>query len=403
MNRKNRLQAQRGGFVMAMMVVVLIALLIAGVGLLSLGMQRRSFGVKTCSGIAARSAADAGLTKALVEMNEKLKIKPWDDTNMPYAVNESLPGCDAVFSYKIVGDRHTGYTIISVGKYGNAVKQVSCDLTLEGPFDTAIFGNDEISLKSGTTIDGINYTKPGECLKIGTNSILPSKVIARSEVTIFGDVFCGPGGDPDVVIDTKIEAVITGITYALDEIYEIPEVEVPKYLQNLPSIGNITNSTVLTGPTKCDSVGLLNKVRVIDGPVDLYCTGSFNLDLLSRLEIVDTSINPDAYLNLYLNGDFTVKNSSSVNNDTKNPRTLKIYGLDNCVNLQFQIDSVFYGAIYAPKAEVMMQNSVEVFGSIISRRLVQQVAADFHYDASLKEGCVSDEMVTFVIKQWFEE
>ena len=394
MHRKKLLQSQRGGFAMALMVVVLIALLITGVGLLSLGMHRRSFGVKTCSGIAARSAADAGLTKALVEMNEKLKTKPWDDSNMPYAINEPLPDSDAVFSYKVIGDRYAGYTIVSVGKYGEVVKQVSCDLALEGPFDTAIYGNDLISLKTGTTIDGYNYTKPNECLKIGTNSILPCRIIARSGVSIFGDVFCGPGGDPDVVIDTRSEARITGVTYALDEAFEIPPVIVPQYLQNLTSVGNITENTTLSSPTRCEEINLQGGTLTINGPVDLYCNGNFTLDTFSHLEIDDSNINPDAYLNLYVNGYFMAKYSSSVNNAAKDPRKLKIYGLDSCTSFQFLIDNVFYGAIYAPNAEVALQYSVEVFGAIIGRQLTQQVSADFHYDASLKQGCVSDEMVT---------
>ena len=403
MDRKKWLHQKRDGFAMALVIVTLIILFVTGVGLLSLGMHSRMFAVKTCSGIAARSAADAGLTKALFEINEKLKIKPWDDNNLPYAINEPLPDSDAVFSYKVIGDKNNGYTIVSVGRYGEVIEQVSCVLTLEGPFDTAIYGSDLISLKSGTTIDGFNYTKPDECLKIGTNSILPSRVIARSGVTIKGDVFCGPGGDPDVVIDSRNDAFITGVTYALDEVFEIPPVIVPQYLQSLPSLGNIIDNTTLTGPTRCEQINLLGKTLTINGPVDLYCNGNFTLDIFSHLEIVDANINPDAYLNLYLNGIFTAKNSSSVNNAAQNPRKLKVYGLDNCTSFQFLIDSVFYGAIYAPNAEVALQNSVEVFGAIISRQLTQQVSADFHYDASLKEGCVSDEMVTFVIKQWYED
>jgi hypothetical protein len=108
-------------------------------------------------------------------------------------------------------------------------------------------------------------------------------------------------------------------------------------------------------------------------------------------------------LNLYLDGNFTAKNSSSVNNATKDPRKLKIYGLKKCKNFQFLIDSIFYGAIYAPNANVTLQYSVEIYGAILTKELTQQVAADFHYDASLKEGRVSDEMVTFVIKQWHED
>ena len=404
MNKIIRHQGSRPGFALGLMVIALIVLFVTGVGLLSLGNNRRLFSVQTCSEIGARSAADAGLTKALFEMNEKLKIKPWDDSSLPYAHHESLPGSDAFFSYKVMGDRIKGYTITSVGKQGLVKKRVVCKLSLEGPFDTALFGNELISLKTGTTIDGYNYTLTDECVKIGTNSILPSRVIARAGVTIFGDVFVGPEGDPDVVIDSRSDAVITGEVYDLDKTFPLPPVDVPKFLQVLPSIGTITNSTTLTGPTRCEKIDLSDKkTLLIDGPVDLYCTGNFNLDVLSSLVIVDANTNPNAYLNLYLDGDFTIKNSSSVNNATKDPRKLKIYGLDKCLNFQFMIDSIFYGAIYAPKANVTLQYAVEMYGATICRQISQQVAADIHYDASLKEGCVSDEMVTFFVKQWSEE
>jgi hypothetical protein len=403
MNMK-RLKSKRGGFAMALMVITLMVLFVTGVGLLSLGLHRRSFGVRTCSGIAARSAADAGLTKALWEMNEKLNIKPWDDSSQPQATDESLPCCDAVFSYSVTGDKNSDYTIVSVGKYGQVTKQVSCKLGLHTPFDTAIFGKQSISLKPGTTIDSYNCEAMDGCLKIGTNSTLAGAVIARSGVTIDGDVFIGPEGDLDTVIDSRHDATITGESYTLDEPFEIPPITVPQYLQNLFSIGAITDSTTLTGPTRCETVELHNgKILTIDGPVNLYCTGDLTLDSLSCLLIVDANTNPDAYLNLYLDGNLMVKNSATINNTTKDARKLKIYGLDNCTNIQFMVDSVFYGAIYAPNASVTLQNSVEVYGAIIADTFTQQVSADFHYDASLAEGSVTDEMVTFVTKQWYEE
>jgi len=184
----------------------------------------------------------------------------------------------------------------------------------------------------------------------------------------------------------------------------MPPIQLPKYLQTLPSIGTITNSITLTGNTRCEKVELgNNQILTIDGPVNLYCKGSFTLDVLSCLLIVDVNTNPDAYLNLYLDGDFTAKNGSAINNTTKDPRKLKIYGLENCTSFQFLIDSVFYGAIYAPNADVILQKSVEVFGSVLAGQFTQQVSADFHYDALLAEGRVTDEMVTFVIKHWYEQ
>jgi len=337
-------------------------------------------------------------------MNEKLKIKPWDDSSLPKATDELLPCCDAVFSYKVTGDKDNGYNITSIGKYGLVSKQVRCELKLESPFETAIFGRDLISLKAGTTIDSYNCESPDGCLTIGTNSTLADTVIARMDVTIDGDIFVGPEADPDVVINSKTEAVITGDTYALDKPFEMPPVQLPKYLLNLPSVGTITNSITLTGDTRCEQVELgNNQTLTINGPVNLYCNGSFTLDVLSCLLIVDANTNPDAYLNLYLDGDFMAKNGSSINNMSKDPRKLKIYGLENCTSIQFLIESILYGAIYAPYADVTLQKSVEVFGAVLAGRFTQQVSADFHYDASLAEGTVTDEMVTFVTKNWSEQ
>ena len=401
---KKLLRKQQTGFALAIVLCSILLLFVVGIGLSGVGMHRRSFAVQTCSGIAARSTADAGLTKALLEMNEKLNVKPWDDNNMPHATDEPLPGCDAILSYMVTGDKYQGYNIVSVGKYGQVTKEVSCHLKLESPFDTAIFGKELISLKSGTTIDSYNCQIPDGCLKIGTDSTQASSVIARTGVTIDGDVFVGPGGDIDVVVDSRHDAVITGTTYALDEEFEMPAIKVPLYLQNLPSIGIISNSMTLYGPTRCEMIALgNNQTLTIDGPVDLYCNGSCTFDVLSELLIVDANVNPDAYLNLYLDGDFIAKNSSSINNCSKNPRKLKIYGLENCTKIDFLIESIFYGAIYAPSADVILRKSVEVYGAVIANSFTQQVSADFHYDASLIEGSVTDEMVSFVIKQWSED
>lgn len=400
---QDSLRTERAGFALAIVLCAILLLFVVGIGLSGIGVHRRAFAVQTCSGIAARCAADAGLTKALLEMNEKLNEKPWDDSSMPYAADEPLPGCEATLSYKVTGNKYDGYNIVSIGKYGQALKEVSCNLKLEGPFDTAIFGRDLVSLKSGTTIDSYNCEVPEGCLKIGTGSTLASSVIARSGVTIDGDVFVGPEGDPDTVVDSRHEADITGTIYALDEEFKLPPIKVPQYLLNLPSIGTITNSTTLSGPTRCEQINLNNnQVLKIDGPVDLYCNGSCTLDILSELLIVDVNVNPDAYLNLYLDGDFMAKNSSLINNCSKDPRKFKIYGLDNCTKIDFLIETIFYGAIYAPSADVVLRKSVEVYGAVIAQSFTQQVSADFHYDASLTEGSVTDEMVTFVIKQWSE-
>ena len=70
------LQSKKRGSAIPLAAVAVLILLAMGTGLLSLGLHSRINSIRTTSGIAARCAADAGLVKALFEMNEKLKVEP---------------------------------------------------------------------------------------------------------------------------------------------------------------------------------------------------------------------------------------------------------------------------------------------------------------------------------------
>jgi len=76
MNKNRPLQLKRKGSAIILVLIAIVILLAAGTGLLSLGLQNRIFVIRNASDIAARCAVDAGLTKALFEMNEMLKVKP---------------------------------------------------------------------------------------------------------------------------------------------------------------------------------------------------------------------------------------------------------------------------------------------------------------------------------------
>ncbi|KPJ65088.1 MAG: hypothetical protein AMJ43_11440 [Coxiella sp. DG_40] len=147
MNRLLQSTKKRGSAVPLAVVAVLI-LLAMGTGLLSLGLHSRINSIRTTSDIAARSAADAGLIKALFEMNEKLKVEPWNGSSLPQETNTSLPNCDAVFSYTVTGDLGSGYTVESTGISGQAQRTVSCTLQLRGPFEAAIFTKNGMELKN---------------------------------------------------------------------------------------------------------------------------------------------------------------------------------------------------------------------------------------------------------------
>lgn len=404
------LQPKRGGFAIATILCVVVLLLIIGAGLLSVGMHQRMRSVRTSSEITARCSADAGLTKALAEMNRMLALKTFNDTSLPSAIHEPLPNCDSSYSYNVskitLADGNDLYTIKSTGKSSRVQKTVNCTLEMKGIFEYAIYVAEDLTLRSGTSISAYNQGADDPPLQIGTNSTESGAVTCKSGVTIDGDIVIGPGGDPDIVINNTTEATITGETYPSLIKNKTPNINVPQALLDMFSSGAIDSSTTLSGSAKYDNINLIgasgdpNKIDkvTVDGNVKIYVIGDLRLGNGDEVEI-----QPNASLIVFLGGNLYVDNSGAINNLTKDSKKLKIYGLDTCTNIDFKNSGVFYGAIYAPDADIHLYNGFNVYGAVVGKSFTQDVDANFFYDMLLREIDASEIGVHMVIKRWSEQ
>ena len=394
---KSQLKLKKRGSAIPLAMVAVLILLAMGTGLLSLGWHSRSNSIRTTTDIVARCAADAGLTKALFEMNEKLKVEPWNGSSLPLETEISLPNCDAVYSYTVTGDINNGYIVESTGNSGQAQRTVSCTLQLRGPFEAAIFTENGIELKNSAVVDWYNYTADDRIMQIGTNSIVPGSIGLKNSATVNGDVVVGVGGDPSIVI-SNYGATITGDTRALTERYEMPPITLPEWLESMPSSGVIQNETTISSSGKYSGINLGNSETItISGGITLYITGDIILGNSAELGIENNSS-----LILYLDGNFEGKNSSTVNNLTQNAKNLQIYGLDNCETMIFKNSTDFYGAIYAPNADVIMNNSATIYGAVIAKSFEQKNSGTFNYDVLLRDVSINDEALYFTITNWCE-
>ena len=402
------LQTKRGGFALALVLFAVVLLLIIGVGVLNLGMHGRAFAVRTSSELVARSAADAGLTKALLEMNQQLEAKTWNDSSLPSATDEPLPNCDSSFSYNVAKtttpDGNDLYTLECTGNSSRFQKTVNCTLELKGIFEYAIFTLGDLTLKNGTLITAYNQDADDPPLQVGTNSTDAGAITAKLGVTIEGDIVVGVDGDPDTVIDNANEATVTGDIYPSLVKNKTPNIKVPNSLLNMASSGVITDSTTISTMTKYDSVNLTggdpngSEVITVDGKnVEIYVLGDLRLGNNDELEIL-----ADASLTIYLGGNLYIDNGGALNNLTMDPKQLKIYGLDTCLVIDFKNSGTFYGAIYAPDADIRLHNGVQVYGAMVGKSFTQDVNANFYYDMDLREVDASDIGVHMVIKRWSE-
>ncbi len=397
---KKLLKSTRRGYVLPLVMLTVVVLLIVGTGFLRLALDSRIFSIRMSSAIAARSAADAGLNKALYEMGEKLKIKPWDGNSLPLATNWTLPNCSSVFNYSVTGDIFSGYTVESTGKYNYAARKVQCALKLQGPFEYAIYGVQGVEFKNSAEVDWYNFNDGDENMKVGTSSVESGAISLKNSATINGDVVVGLGGNPDDVIDLKNSAEITGQTLAMTVEEDLPPVIVPEWLQLLSSMGTLQDGNEINTSRKYDAINLGNSEEItIAGNITLYIAG--DLILKNSAKIV---VNDDSSLVLYVQGKLEGKNSSSFNNESQDPKKLKIFGLDECEEMRFKNGSEFYGVIYAPNADVEFDNSADAYGSVIAKNFEQKNSAKFSYDASLgRSASADDPAVHFKISDWAED
>ncbi len=401
-SKTHSLRIRRGnrGFALPITMCAVLILLVLGLGVLSFGQHSRRFAVHTSSGMAARCAADAGLTQALYEMNKKVKALPWNNGSLPKVISETLPNSDSVFGYTVTGDLTNGHNLKSTGAYGLRQRTVRCSLPLQGLFEYALFGDQYVHLKSGGTLTCYNCDSDDKTLQIGTNSTLADTLDLKNAAIVNGDAVIGVGGDPGVVI-SDTSGGIKGNTYIMPKEHELPPITVPESLSALPSSGTIYNNTNISSSAKYDKIDLGNsKIITVKGEVSLYIVGDVILDNSAELRIINTN---EASLILFVGGNIEIKNGGVINNLSEDSKKLQIYGLDSCQNLTLKNGGDFYGAIYAPNADVVMMNSGDMFGSVIGKSVEQKNSSTFHYDVSLRDVSIEDIGVRFVVKQWQEE
>ncbi|MHC4111448.1 MAG: DUF7305 domain-containing protein [Planctomycetota bacterium] len=404
MHRKNCFKSKRTGFTIPLVMFVIILVLIMGNGLLSLGLHRRTFGVLTCSQISARSAADAGVTKALFEMNEKLKAKPWDNSSLPQAINETLPNSDATYSYTVTANPGIGYNVESIGKYGLVQKKIHCTLVLKGPFEHALLTKKDLVLKSDTLVQGYNSGDPWDNdieVVVATQSTVPGAMILNNGVGVDGDVAVGTGGNVDTVI--KDLGASMHQKYSMLQNVNLP-LATPPALESKGSI-TIQGKTSTIGPGDSGQYSMIDVKRATNpgileisgGDVVLYVTG--NLGLGQDCEII---IKEGASLNLYLDGDMIADNSAGINN-LNDPSNLKIYGTSTGEqSLILKAKSDILGAIYAPNANITVMAKTDIRGSLIAKSFELKNGGDFYYDEALRKVTTEDDVVHFVIRSWIE-
>jgi hypothetical protein len=419
MNIEKLLKSTRKGSSIGLVVCALVILLAMGGGLISLSLHSQLRAVRTSSEIAARTAADAGLTKAVYVMNQRLQDGTWNSDTLPQSINETLPNCDATFSYQVTGTSETGYVVKCVGDSGYTSKTVSATLRLRGLFDYAVLAQGTISLKNGTLVDGYDSQDPGlddVPVQIITTSTSADQIILNTGVNVDGDVFVGVDGDPATVI--KDLGATTGDRSALQEEPDFTTVTPP----TLPDMGGeiyVKGDTLTIGPAnsgKYTSIELAQestKIRgniyekfpaileIAGGEVVIHVTGDISVG--ESCEIV---VMADASLTLYVDGNIHCRANSNIGYEgsPQQPEHMKLYGTGSGLQeFDIKAKSQWSGVVYAPNADIDLFADGDIYGAFVGNSFELKAGGNFYYDAALRDYSETDMGVYFAVDRWQEE
>jgi len=413
-SRIDKSKNEEKGFVLVVGMIVMSALLLLAVPFLyQLSFENRLTS-KSYKSSAAISLAEAGIERAIWELNYG-DISSWtgDDTLRTMSISSlQASGGNVIGDIEIrVVEPYADDPVVesrgTVSYVGaqEVIRTVRSELGGFPPFKFAAFADEGIMIDQGVAIDSYDskngaYDNPsnaGSEGDIGTNSDEFNAIYMDNSSDLAGDAVSGHESDPESVIITDPGANIDGVKRALDYKIKLPAIIPPE----LPYKGDyfITGEDTILGSGRYDSFTMeANSEVTIDGDVTLYITADFYMDQNSRLDIA-----VGASLQIILGGgSFEMDQSSTINNLSKDPTKFVIFGTGSFTG-EIYIDqgSQFYGAIYAPKASVELDQSNGFYGAIIAKDILFDEDTVLHYDKALEDLEILPSMgALYEVKSW---
>jgi len=425
---------ERAGSVMALALFVVVLLLLMGVAVLSVGQTCRTVSVRTAHEVVARTAADAGLTKALWRMNERLQAGTWDWNSVIWEFRKQLPGCEGSYSFIVKKPSHfygdampsgdedlrallqsisgkaNEYVIMSIGRCGRVRQVVYGTARLRGPGDAGVLVLEKLELKADTLVDGRDSRDPTNpspdvLLEIGTLSTAERQVVLNNGVTVDGNVLVGVDGDVGtVIVDHRARM---GLAYPFPEEPSLPYV-VPPALPDMRKRIFVKGQMLTIRPAesgmyrgiemKRDKVPSI--LEISGGDVVLHITG--DIDMGQGCEI---RIDKGSTLRLYVDGDIRAGNSDGFNN-LGTPPDFKLWGhwRGRAVSQKWELKakSEFFGQLYAPNADVIAKAQADLYGAFTARSFQMMNGGNLYYDGALRDVSLGEDAVRFVLKRWHE-
>ena len=404
MRRRTNERRRRGAtLVLVTTIGVIVGLL--SLSMVQLGYSARITAVRDVEKVEARCAADAGLSQAFMQMQQKLIRAHADQQAWTGPIgpgNGTLAGTNASYSYQ-VNTSAGHYEIVSTGTCGMATKTVHGVLDLDSYME-GIGVEHDLDAKNSTYF-GIVGPGTIQDMKIRSNSTETDAMIFRTNVRVDGDVFCGPGGVPSNVVEVKQNVSIAGQVGASSYLMVWPPISVPNNLLNGPTLsGTMTlpqGRYGYAGDLDIPNASIISvdpdTVNVPPQPTVIYVPNIMRLG-----QSVEVIVKAGAMLELYVGQQLVSGNSVGFGNENNYAASLKIFGLPTCTYIDLKTKSNTFACVYAPEADLDLYNAQNFYGSVVGDTFEMKNSGNFYFDTRLQDVTIDDLLARFVISRWWE-
>lgn len=367
---KKILSNQRGTAIL--IVLSLIAMLVA-VGIMSVDRSTTDIELSFNQLHEEQSfyGAEAGIARAMVEINRDFS---WRGP----IVNEQLSGSQyTVIVLDSTWDSTLADTVIirsTANREGAAVNlEVWIAPYYFQPFIYAAYGADSIIMRNTSCTDSYNSDSGSydstfllEGGDIGTNG----HININGNGDIFGNASTSGG---DITIDGP--GTIHGDTSTSEDPLDFTLVDASDYAWAE------TNSLAPSGFTGSYTyIPFTDELRLNNYDTLVLSDGVYYFSSLTLGQDASLQIAPGANVEIYMTGDLTIGQFSSVNHGGS-ATDLTVYSQGNMLELRNHTE--FVGAFWGPTTNVFVENNTNVYGSIISASVNIENSACIHFDRSL--------------------
>jgi hypothetical protein len=420
MERKRMQSRIRSGSILVLAVIMVVILLIIGLALMRLGLNTRLQTIRSQHVIEAKSAADAGLSQALYQMNKKRRndiatLGAWNGAAPLPKASTPVQFSDSgqTYTYDVNGSPAAGFTMTATGNMnsGQVQRTVQGVTSLENPFsEGALIVREICSIQNMVHVSSINSSGnplyDNVTVRIGSASgvlIAGEKPVQiGSNGNIKSDIVVGVGGNPTNLTTVGNKTDVSGKVYAMPQEFSFDPAVIPPALVSAASSSFSTDHLQTITSGKYDKIDLVQNGAGLNvfGDVSLYVTGDITTG--PSCSII---VNTGSSLTIYLDGNFITRPNNDVNfvNLTGIAGNFKIYGTNPVSqNISLWPKNDFVGAIYAPNASVDFKPKGIFLGGIVCDNFFASNNFSFTYDKALSQVTINDPDAYFVINRWQE-